>query len=225
MTLVRQLYVHRFIFFNVSLITILFGSLFIPGALFESIFAPLFFTTNILAGILLISKKKVPARIFIVALIGTILTYVISAVYRSEADYFAYVRFSILFLFYCLVTWEIISQVWQATYVNQTVILGLIGGYICLGLIGFFICNSVEMIVPGSFIGIVDRTVNPVENREDLLYFSFITLMSIGYGDIVPLGKVARNAVIFIGLLGQFYMVILTAIVVGKFINQLNTDS
>ena len=79
--------------------------------------------------------------------------------------------------------------------------------------------------MPGSFHGIVERAVDPVKNREDLFYFSFITLMSIGYGDIAPVGKVARNAAVIIGLMGQFYTVILTAIVVGKFINQLNTDS
>jgi len=225
MTPIHQLYAHRFIFFNVSLITILFSPLIIPPALFESFFAPLFFSINILAGILLISKKKGPQKIFIVALIGTILTYLISAIYQSEAEYFTYVRFSILFLFYCLVTWEIIAQVWKSNYVNQTVILGLIGGYLCLGLIGFFICNSIEMIIPGSFNGIVERAVDPAENRQDLFYFSFITLMSIGYGDIAPVGKVARNAAVFIGLLGQFYTVILTAIVVGKFINQLNTKT
>ncbi len=225
MTLLHKLYEHRFIYFDVSLITILFGSLVIPPILFESVFAPLFFSVNILAGILLMSKKKALQKIFIVALIGTILTYVIATIYKSEADYFTYVRYSILFLFYCLVTWEIISQVWKSKYVNQTVILGLIGGYICLGLIGFFICYSIEMITPGSFNGIVERAVNPGENREDLLYFSFITLMSIGYGDIAPVGYVARNAAVFIGLIGQFYTVILTAIVVGKFINQLNTKT
>ena len=225
MTLLHKLYGHRFIFFDVSLIMILCGPLIIPSALFESIFAPLFFSINILAGILLISKKKGPQKIFIVVLIGTILTYVISALYQSEAEHFSYVRFFILFLFYCLVTWEIISQVWKSVYVNETVILGLIGGYLCLGLIGFFICNSIEMITPGSFNGIVERTVNLGENREGLFYFSFITLMSIGYGDIAPVGYVARNAAVFIGLIGQFYAMILTAIVVGKFINQLNTKT
>ncbi len=193
--------------------------------LFESIFAPLFVSINILTGILLISKKKEIQKIFIVLLIGTILTYVFSPIYKSGAGYFAYVRFSILFLFYCLVTWEIISQVWKSKHVNQTVILGLIGGYISLGLIGFFMCNAIEMITPGSFHGIVERTVNPGENRQGLLYFSFVTLLSIGYGDIAPVGKIARNAAVFIGLIGQFYTVILTAIVVGKFINQLNTSS
>jgi len=224
MTLLHKLYEQRFVFFNVTLIMILFGPLVIPPVLFESVFAPLFFSVNILAGILLISKKKGPQKIFIVVLISTILTYVISAFYKSEADSFAFVRYSILFLFYCVVTWEIVTQVWKSEYVNQIVILGLIGGYLCLGLIGFFICNFIEMIMPGSFNGIVERAVDPSQNREGLFYFSFITLMSIGYGDIAPVGKVARNAAVFIGLIGQFYTVILTAIVVGKFINQLNTD-
>ena len=220
----HKLYEQRFVFFNVTLIMILFGPLVIPPVLFESVFAPLFFSVNILAGILLISKKKGPQKIFIVVLISTILTYVISAFYKSEADSFAFVRYSVLFLFYCVVTWEIVTQVWKSEYVNQIAILGLIGGYLCLGLIGFFICNFIEMIMPGSFNGIVERAVDPSQNREGLFYFSFITLMSIGYGDIAPVGKVARNAAVFIGLIGQFYTVILTAIVVGKFINQLNTD-
>ena len=224
MTLLHKLYEQRFVFFNVTLIMILFGPLVIPPVLFESVFAPLFFSVNILAGILLISKKKGPQKIFIVVLISTILTYVISAFYKSEADSFAFVRYSVLFLFYCVVTWEIVTQVWKSVYVNQIAILGLIGGYLCLGLIGFFICNFIEMIMPGSFNGIVERAVDPSQNREGLFYFSFITLMSIGYGDIAPVGKVARNAAVFIGLIGQFYTVILTAIVVGKFINQLNTD-
>ena len=55
---------------------------------------------------------------------------------------------------------------------------------------------------------------------EQLMYFSYITLMTIGYGDILPVTPIAHKAAMFIGLIGQFYLVILTAIVVGKFINQ-----
>jgi len=123
-----------------------------------------------------------------------------------------------------MVTFEIIGQVWQSEYVNRNVILGLISGYICLGLIGFFICTSIELIDPGSFTGLVSQQMNPEENREGLVYYSYITLLTIGYGDIVPTSKLARNAAMLIGLLGQFYMVIITAIVVGKFISQRNRD-
>ena len=56
------------------------------------------------------------------------------------------------------------------------------------------------------------------------MYFAYITLMTIGYGDILPITDLAQKASMFIGLIGQFYLVILTAIVVGKYINQSSTD-
>jgi voltage-gated potassium channel Kch len=52
------------------------------------------------------------------------------------------------------------------------------------------------------------------------MYFSFTTLLTIGYGDILPITQVAQKAAIFVGLTGQFYLVILTAITVGKYLNQ-----
>jgi voltage-gated potassium channel len=48
--------------------------------------------------------------------------------------------------------------------------------------------------------------------------------MTIGYGDISPITPIAQKATIFIGLIGQFYLVVLTAIVVGKYINQKSTN-
>ncbi len=225
MKLLHQLYPIRFTLFVISLVAVLFGTLIIPSGLFESVFAPLFFIVNILTGIVLISKKKIQRRVFIVLLFITILTYILSALFEQEPEILTYVRFCLLFLFYCLVTLEIIAQVWLSKQVNSNVILGLICGYICLGLLGFFICTSIELVEPGSFKGLVERQVNIDENREGLVYFSYITLLTIGYGDILPATKIARNAAILLGLMGQFYMVILTAIVVGKFINQTNTSS
>lgn len=224
MKLLDQLYPIRFTLFVISLVVVLFGTLIIPSGLFESVFAPLFFIVNILTGIVLISKKKIQRWVFIVLLAITLLTYIMAALFEQESEILIYVRFSLLFLFYCLVTLEIIAQVWLSKQVNSNVILGLISGYICLGLLGFFICTSIELVDPGSFKGLVERNVNIAENREGLVYFSYITLLTIGYGDIAPATKLAKNAAMLIGLMGQFYMVILTAIVVGKFISQTNTS-
>ncbi len=52
------------------------------------------------------------------------------------------------------------------------------------------------------------------------MYFSYITLTTIGYGDILPITILARKASILIGLVGQMYLVVITAIVVGKYIKQ-----
>ena len=63
-------------------------------------------------------------------------------------------------------------------------------------------------------------STNPEAITEELMYFSYITLTTIGYGDILPITPMARKAAILIGLIGQMYLVVITAIVVGKYINQ-----
>lgn len=127
-----------------------------------------------------------------------------------------------LFLFYVLLATELIQQVWSAKKVGKNVIFGLISGYLSIGLIGFFICLSIELYHPGAFLGLNYSNGNPVLISEDLIYYSYITLMTIGYGEIVPVVPLAKKAAVLIGLLGQFYLVILTAVIVGKYINQRN---
>jgi voltage-gated potassium channel Kch len=70
-------------------------------------------------------------------------------------------------------------------------------------------------IMPGSLNGIEKEAL-----VSEYVYFSFITLLTIGYGEIVPVSDLAQKAAILVALIGQFYIVILTAIVVGKYINQ-----
>ena len=99
----------------------------------------------------------------------------------------------------------------------------MVSGYITLGLVGYFILMSVEMTYPGSFgSSLFADALSINEKADSLLYYSYITLMTIGYGEILPLTTVAQKAAILIGLMGQFYMVIITAVVVGKYINYAN---
>lgn len=213
-----HLYPYRFTLFLISLLFILFGTLFIPSKLFVTYVIPLFFIINILAGILLISKKNRIKNLFVVVLFVAIVLYVLSSILAIDEILLTYTNFAILFSFYSIVTYEIITQVWRSKRVNRGVILGLMSGYICLGLVGFFICMAVEIIEPDSFSGLISQELNSEGNRDDLIYFSFITLLTIGYGDILPLTQLARNASVIIGLLGQFYLVIVTAVVVEKYI-------
>jgi hypothetical protein len=133
-----------------------------------------------------------------------------------DIDYF---RFGLYFVFYLVVSYEIIKQILLAKIVNKNVIMGVICGYVCLGLVGFFIFLAVEMAHPGSFMGsiMVGNTLD--QNIDNLLYYSYITLMTIGYGEIVPVTSIAQKSAILIGLLGQIYLVIVTALVVGKYVS------
>lgn len=58
---------------------------------------------------------------------------------------------------------------------------------------------------------------NETMNSYSLVYFSFVTLMTLGYGDIVPVTIPARSLAIFEGVVGQLYIVILVSSLVSEF--------
>ncbi len=220
--MLKKLYSYRFEFFFVTQMVILFGSLLLPGKVFEETVAPISFLLNLIAGIILISKRKELFWFFLVLLVASSALFGYAQANDEMPLLASYIQFGIYFSFYLVVTYEIIKQVWHSLKVNKTVIYGLISGFVSLGLIGFFILMSIELTNPGSFSGglleMQDTHANTL--TEQLMYFSFITMMTIGYGDILPVTPLAQKATILIGLIGQFYLVVITAVVVGKLINQ-----
>ncbi|WP_435624282.1 ion channel [Flagellimonas sp.] len=223
--MLRKLYDNRFEIFLSSQVAILFGSLVVPPVFFETVLEPLLFLINLSAGVVLISgsPKLMWFSIFILGL-NTIL-FGISTTVGDEPRHLSLMRLSGYFLFYVLVTVQIIKQVWYAKRVNKNVIFGLTSGYISLGLIGFFIFLTIELVIPGSFQGgLLLNTTSTDVLTDKLMYFSFITLMTIGYGDILPVTSLAQKSTMFVGLIGQFYLVIITAVVVEKYISHNKMD-
>ena len=217
-----KFYSYRFELFLFTQLIILFGSLFIPLDLFENWIMPLFLLINIASGIILLSKKRLVSKLLVIFLAISTIFVAFTFFDSTLNENYNYIKLASYFIFYGFVTIEIVKQVWNAKDVGKNVILGLISGYISLGLLSFFLCLTVEIIYPNSFSGITTHAINigPSEMSDSLMYYSYITLMTIGYGDILPTTPIAQKAAIFIGLIGQFYLVVLTAIVVGKYINQ-----
>jgi hypothetical protein len=218
-SIINKLYKFRFELLFFSLLATLFSNIFLPSIWFENNLMPFFFMLNIASGILLISKNKKIKRIFIFLLAIEIFIFIRKRIFKIEIDYYEFLGFGVYFIFYSMVTYELIKQVWKSKIINKNVIFGLMNGYISLGLICFFIFLTIEIVAPGSFNGI-DFAANFAEKKDSLLYFSYITLLTIGYGEITPATVIAQKTALLTGLIGQFYMVILTAIIVGKFIAQ-----
>ena len=74
----------------------------------------------------------------------------------------------------------------------------------------------IELYQIGSFRNLYEGT----GQISDLIYFSFITVLSIGYGDISPATSIAKNAVVFFGLIGHFYSVVVIGIIIGKYLSK-----
>lgn len=215
----NRLHEKRFEIFFSSQLALLFGSLVVPLSFFETYAQPVLFLFNLAAGILLISKKRLITRFFLILFTLLLLVFGGNLIGLPEViDYPDYIRLVIYSSFYTIVTLHIISQVWKAKTVGPKVIFGLMSGYISIGLLGFFIFLSIEIISPHSYGGLIMETQDMAARSEALLYYSYITLLTIGYGEIYPLGFVAQKAAILVGLMGQFYLVIITAVVVEKYI-------
>ena len=221
--MIKKVFPYRMELFLICQTILLFGSIIIPTFIFETIISPLLYILMVTIGIVIISKNKIFFRLFTVLLLG--LTVINLIKYRSLGDVKVneLVEMAILFPFFTIVTYEMIKQVWQATIVNKTVILGLISGFISLGIIGALLYSNIEMIHPGSFSGFTEADGGGDVN-SNLMYFSFITLMAVGYGDILPMTMLAKKASILIGLSGQLYLVIIMAVVVAKYIQNIEKN-
>ncbi|THV57338.1 two pore domain potassium channel family protein [Flagellimonas alvinocaridis] len=216
----KSTYTIRFELFFFSLIAVLFGSLLVPNPYFVDYILPVLLLINLASGVLLVIKKRNILFFFLLLFIVGIGFYV----FRVNTDFSSgsqiqLGRLGLYALFYATVTVEIIKQVWFAKRVNKTVIIGLMTGYLSLGLLAFFIFMTIEMTAPNSFEGLLMAS-NSIEDKMDaLMYYSYITLLTIGYGEIIPVTPIAQKAAILTGLMGQFYIVIITAVVVEKYVS------
>jgi voltage-gated potassium channel Kch len=114
--------------------------------------------------------------------------------------------YSLLFIGFLVVL--ILRQVFRAGPITTRRVQGSVAVYLLLGLLWAVSYEMVELLQPGSFgiLGQKSRAILP-----QLAYFSFTTLTTLGFGDIIPLSPIARSLVVLEALVGQLFPVILIA--------------
>ena len=207
----------RFEFYLLSQLLVLFGSLIFPWKAYETHLLPVLFIVNILAGMNLTFRRKLLFWPLLVLLIGFFYTFG-SALFIRESVGNESLRLTFYFVFHLIVCYELIRQVWRSEEIDRHVIFGLMSGYISLGFLGFLVFSTIELNEPGSFVSTLMGAHGESLHMDVLMYHAFITLMTIGFGEILPATPLAQKAAVLVGLSGQFYLVILTAVVVGKYL-------
>jgi len=92
---------------------------------------------------------------------------------------------------------------------------GAVAVYLLLALLWVLLYALCESISPGSFDGLGEEA-RLDGGRSGFLYFSFATLTTLGYGDIVPLAAGARSLAMLEAVTGQIYLAVLIARLVGE---------
>ena len=118
----------------------------------------------------------------------------------------------------------IITLVFRQIFTSRIITVYQIGGgvaaYILLGHIWASLYLALYILQPDSF-QYGGAAIQPEGALKQLSYFSFVTLTTIGYGDITALGSVARVLVMIEGLLGQLF----PAIFIAKLVSHQIEDS
>jgi len=115
-------------------------------------------------------------------------------------------------VFFQIIVVKLIIQIAKSNKSDAGIIFESINGYLMMGLM-FTTWVAVAMLYdPGSFtFATDDPTV------FDYTYFTFVTLTTLGYGEITPTLPFAKSLSILIGTCGQIYVAVIIAMLVGKY--------
>jgi hypothetical protein len=127
------------------------------------------------------------------------------------------------FFFLVAIVVLLIRHIARSRDVTPTIILSAINGYLLLGVLGgamLAIAESIDrLVLAADAAGIAFPSQAP-PGAFDYLYFSFVTLTTLGYGDVTPVSHLSRSMAILLAITGQLYMTILIAMLVGKFLTR-----
>lgn len=115
-------------------------------------------------------------------------------------------------------TFAALKQVMLSEYVSKNQIIGSICVYLLIGVSWSIIYLIQIELFPQAFNGIKARPW--FDNIFEVVYFSFITLTTVGYGDISPALPIPRFFVFIESILGSFYLAIMVASLVSNRLNQ-----
>lgn len=121
-----------------------------------------------------------------------------------------------LFLFLLLSIWASMKRMLFSDDLSFDRIVGVVCVYLLLGTIWAVLYALAEVIAPGSFNGIELANDNSWDTRWT--YFSFVTLTTLGYGDVTPATNTTRVLAYTEAVFGIFYMAILVAGLVSAYL-------
>ncbi len=115
-----------------------------------------------------------------------------------------------MLMFICIV---ILRRVFKHPVVMSGTVSAALVVYLIFGVMWAKAYWLVEHFYPDSFTGLSGP--GAIDVQRDLFYYSYVTLTTLGYGDINPVGPEARSLAITEAIVGQLYLVVMVAGLVG----------
>lgn len=129
--------------------------------------------------------------------------------------------FSITGAFLLLLSISLTQQIFARKTVDNNTLVSAICIYYSMAMFWAMLYGIIAIFIPDAFNFNLES--HPQERISELLYFSMVTLTTLGYGDLTPVAPTARSIAVMEAMVGQIYLTILVARLVGLHITN-NTN-
>ena len=172
------------------------------------------FTLIFVSGVMTMEKRKM--RILYLAIAAFIMQWVSQFL---EWEVVTDVSRLLNILLFLIIVFSLIKEMATSKVVTVRVIMASISGYLLLGIIYSIFILAIIQRDPGAFSNTMQLNgiQDPAYHLSESLYFGFVTLATLGYGDIIPLKPYSRSLATLITVSGQLYVATIIGILIGKF--------
>ncbi|GAB1596069.1 potassium channel family protein [Lysobacter claricitrinus] len=153
------------------------------------------------------------ARRLTVALVvaAVVLRHLPSGLLGGDAESMSYVLWGVIAL---AAAYRALNYALTSLPVDSDHLMAALSAYLLVGVFWGAIYVAVERGMPHSLL-VAGQPFADGMSLNDGIYFSFVTLATLGYGDITPITPIARGLAVFEAIVGQFYLAVLVARLVG----------
>ena len=178
------------------------------------IFIDIFVTAIVISMVYTVSNKK--GHVIIGLILAIVMLAFLWLQYFHPNKWIAAISMLTGILFGALVITSILSFMLKSAEVNREIIYAAILVYLLAALMWAFAYTFLELIDPASFNIDLER---PQGFLLLFHYYSFVTITTLGYGDITPVSEVAKSLSVLEAVVGQLYLVVVVAWLVGMHVS------
>jgi len=132
------------------------------------------------------------------------------------------VAYIFIFCFMSFIISRLVKAIMGNKKVDREIIMAAISIYLILGVLGALLAGIIDVVYPEAY---TISTEGSGLLWVNFLYYSFVTMTTLGYGDIVPIMEESKALSFMLAIIGQFYIAIIMAILVAKLISQSDKNS
>lgn len=209
-----QIQIGRFLFLLISMGLMFILRPFLEGYIRISLLMGISVTVILISGIYAVSQKR---GTFVTSIIIVVIAVTVRWVnHLLNLSLLSLIGNMLDVLFLAFTTVVILIYLFREREITADVIMGGICVYLLMGFMWAFVFTILESVQPGSF----QMPEGLGTGLSSFSYYSFVTITTLGYGDVTPVSNPARSLALLEAILGQLYIAILIARLVGIHIAQ-----